>query len=90
MDIYIIVCGECSAMPIRYFLKGRQFDTDTVRLMGLAFESVRVALDVVDRDDPVNQHIAEKIITLAQRGERDPEQICLHVLADIRRPPPAG
>jgi hypothetical protein len=73
-------------VPIRYFLKGRQFDADTIRLMGLAFESARIALDVAD-DEPASDLIAEKIIALAQQGERDPKLICERVLDDLRRVP---
>jgi hypothetical protein len=38
----------------------------------------------------VNKLIADKVIAIAEQGERDIEQICLEVLADLRRQPPAG
>jgi hypothetical protein len=56
--------------------------------MGVAFESCRQALDVADGDDPINQPIADKVIALAQQGERSSERICETVLNDFRRLPP--
>jgi hypothetical protein len=74
-------------MPIRQYLNGQQFDPETVRVMGLAFEISRVALQLADRDDPANQIAANKVIEIAQAGERDPERICERVLAALRSSP---
>src|SRR5262245_59001181 len=52
-------------MPIRPFLNGEQFDDDTVRVMGLAFEAVCIALRIGNSDDDVRQAIATKVIDLA-------------------------
>jgi hypothetical protein len=44
--------------------------------MGIAFEMPRAALRLADRDDRVIALIAERIIALAEAGERDPERLC--------------
>jgi hypothetical protein len=63
-------------MPIRPYLDGHRFDAETIRVMGVAFEMARAALRLADRDDRVIALIAERIIALAEAGERDPERLC--------------
>jgi len=74
-------------MPIRPFLNGRQFDPETLRILGLAFEQVCTALQVETSDDDVKQAIANKVIEFA-KAEGRPDLLCEGVLEDIRRPPP--
>jgi hypothetical protein len=56
--------------------------------MGVAFEMVRVALRLNDRDDLAVEIIAKKIIELAKAGERNPDLLCERALKDLREPPP--
>jgi hypothetical protein len=67
-------------MPIRPFLNGEDFDKETVRILGIAFEQVG------DCADDVKQAIANKIIELAKTGERNPDLLCERALKDIRQP----
>ena len=61
-------------MPIRPFLSGQTFDPETVRLMGVAFEIARAA---VDRPaDLSDEMIATTIIELAKAGERNVDVLC--------------
>jgi hypothetical protein len=61
-------------MPIRPFLSGQSFDPESARLMGVAFETARAA---VDRPaDLTDEMIAQKIIELAKAGERNVEVLC--------------
>jgi len=55
-------------MPIRPFLNGGQFDQETLRVLGVAFEQVCIALQIGDCDDDVKQAIANKVIELAKTG----------------------
>jgi hypothetical protein len=63
-------------MPITEFLDGYQPDPETKRVMGIAFEMARAALRLADRNDPLNEIIARRIIALAKAGERDPDRLC--------------
>jgi hypothetical protein len=74
-------------MPIRQFLNGDKFDSETTRVLGVAFELVCIALGVGDCADDVKQAIANKIIFLAKAGERNPDVLCAQVLKDVRRQP---
>ena len=71
-------------MPIRTHLDGQKFDSETIRVMGLAFEMALVAL----RGDLANEVLARRIMDLAKAGERDPERLCEGVLHEFRAPPP--
>ena len=73
-------------MPIRPFLNGQQFDQETVRILGVAFERVCIALQVGDCGDDVKNAIANKIIELAKTGERNPNRLCERALKDIGQP----
>jgi hypothetical protein len=63
-------------MPIASYLRGTRFDNETRRVMGVAFEMVRVALGLVDQGYIANEIIAKHIIKLAETGERDPDILC--------------
>jgi hypothetical protein len=73
-------------MPITPFLDGdgSAFDPETKRIMGVAFEQVRVALGLVDRGDLANEVVAKRIIVLAKAGERNPDLLCEAVLKEFR------
>ena len=73
-------------MPIRPFLNGERFDQETLRVLGVAFAQVCIALRIGDCDDHVKQAIANRIIELAKIGERNPDRLCEHALKDIRQP----
>jgi hypothetical protein len=68
-------------MPIRAFLNGAEFDAETTRVMGVAFEMARSALRSDGHDDAV---VARKIIELAQAGERNPDLLCEKALERLR------
>ena len=71
-------------MPIRPFLNGEQFDDETVRVMGLAFEAVCISLHIGNSGDDVRQAIATKVIDLARNGERRADILCEAALKEIR------
>jgi len=56
--------------------------------MGVAFEMVRAALRLNDRNDLPVEIIAKRIIELAKEGERNPDLLCELALRDLRAPPP--
>jgi hypothetical protein len=73
-------------MPIKPFLNGLRFDQEALRILGIAFEQVCITLRIGASDDDVKQAIANKVIELANAGERNPDILCERVLDDIRRP----
>ena len=73
-------------MPITIYLDDYKPDSETKRVMGLAFEMTRAALRLEDRDDLAVTIIAKKIIELAKAGERNPDLLCEQALKDLRQP----
>jgi hypothetical protein len=71
-------------MPIAPFLNGEHFDSETKRVMGVAFEAAIAALRQPDRSDPVVGIVAQKIIDLAKAGEPNPDLLCDRALAELR------
>jgi hypothetical protein len=71
-------------MSISSYLDGEQFDRETQRIMGLAYELTRAALRISNQDDIAPEIIAKKVIELAKGGERDLERLCDYALANLR------
>jgi hypothetical protein len=73
-------------MPLKRLLsKNTAFDLDAIKAMTTAYDHLCVALHLVDRDDPLMESVAKKIIELAQRGERDAIALVQLVLKDLGR-----
>jgi hypothetical protein len=73
-----------SAPNANHLILSHRFDPETKRVMGVAFEMVRVALGLADRGDLANEMIAKRIIELAKAGERNPDLLCEGVLKEFR------
>ena len=63
-------------MPIRHYLEGERFDSETTCLLGIVFETAIQALHNRGVVDPPREAIARAIIGFAKAGERDPERLC--------------
>jgi hypothetical protein len=55
--------------------EGGSFSPQDVALLGNAYEAILVVLRLDDRDDPLTEIIAAKLIELFQAGERDPAKL---------------
>ena len=62
-------------MPIGRLLNGSAFSPDDITILRTAFEDALRELRLADRADPATEIIANKIIELAQQGERDPVRL---------------
>ena len=72
-------------MPITQFFAGSYFDPETTRVMGVAFEMAREALQLGNRGNLANERIAKRIIELAKAGELNPDLLCESVLREFRQ-----
>ena len=72
-------------MPITQFLDSPKFDLETTRVVGVAIEMARVALQLDDQSNLINERIAKRIIELAKAGELDPNLLCECVLREFRQ-----
>ena len=60
-------------MPIYPLLKSQgSFEPEEVAMLGNIFEDVLRTLGLVDRQDPVTEMVATKLVEVAKAGVRDP------------------
>jgi hypothetical protein len=72
-------------MPIRKYIPGSTFDPETIARMVTAFDGVRTILNLNDPDDPLNETVAKRIISLASQGVADPDEIRRRVIEDTQQ-----
>jgi hypothetical protein len=59
------------------------FDPEAVRILCAAFEQARQSLHEKGQPSLVQEVIARRIIAVAERGERDPDELCRQALASL-------
>jgi len=62
-------------MPIYRLLQNTSFGPEHISIIAAAFESVCRELHLAEREDPLRDLVAEKILECAQKGELDPAQL---------------
>jgi hypothetical protein len=64
-----------------------QLDPEHIEAMHDAFRRVCDILQLsCDREDPLTEIVVLKIMELAKSGQRDPEILCIDVLAELEAP----
>jgi hypothetical protein len=71
-------------MPITPYLAGQAFESELIRQMSLALESVCETLKLRLTDDENTRLVASKIIELAQRGVRDAPALSAMTLKEFK------
>jgi hypothetical protein len=72
-------------MTIHRLLQNTAFGPDEIAVMVAAFEDALRELGLSNRADPATEIVAEKIIELAQCGERDRARLCQQAVELVRR-----
>ena len=62
-------------MPINRLLAGSKLGPDEIEKLNLAFKQALRSLHVVDRNDPLAEFVARKIIDIGATGVRDAADI---------------
>jgi len=62
-------------VPINRLLKDRKISAEEVERLNRAFSFTLKSLHIVDRDDPVSDVIAAKVIEIGKSGVTDPAEI---------------
>jgi hypothetical protein len=73
-------------VAIYRLLQNSAFGPEDIRLLATAYESALRALKLNDRDDPITQLVAKRIIEAAQTGLRDPDSLCATAIKDLSIP----
>ena len=71
----IILFAWGCAVPVDRLVTTGTFGPEQVAALGGVFEAVLRALGLIDRQDPLTEMVARKVIELAQTGERDPVRL---------------
>jgi hypothetical protein len=59
-------------MPINRVLQGSSLGPDDIRVLNEAYEDALRALHLVDRNDPLTEIVAKKIVEVGRSGVPDP------------------
>jgi hypothetical protein len=71
-------------MPLTPYLKGTAFEPKAIEAMTAAFEAICKSFQLLNRDDPITQIAARKVIEIARTGEHDPQRIHDLVLLELK------
>jgi hypothetical protein len=73
-------------MPIHRLIQNLSFNQDDIERLAEAYEEALRALHISDREDPINQIIAQRIIEGARAGVRDLHDLCKMAVKDLMVP----
>lgn len=73
-------------MPVRQLLAKSPLGPEEIDVLVKAYEETLHAFGLVDRDDPITEIIAQKVIEIGQTGLRDPSQISTQAFKELGRP----
>ena len=62
-------------MAVYRLFENAAFGPEEIRSMSIAYESALRVLGLIDRNDPVTELVAKKIIEIAQTGERNSQRL---------------
>ena len=62
-------------MPIHRLLQNRPLGPEEINRLATAYEQALQGIGLVDREDPLAEMVAKKVIEFAQTGVRDPKDI---------------
>jgi hypothetical protein len=75
-------------VAIRRLLEEAVFAPEDIARMTVAYEAALQFLRLNDRNDPVTETVAKKIIEIARTGEHDPPRICARAIQELGIPLP--
>ena len=73
-------------MVIHRLLQEASFDPKEIGRMVAAYEAALRIVQLADRNAPITDLIAKKIIDVGRSGERDPDRICALALSELGLP----
>lgn len=77
-------------MAIYRLIRESVFEPEAIERMTTAYEQALKVLQLTDRNDPLTELVARKIIQFAEVGEIDPDRLCQRTLNAIGKNPPTG
>jgi hypothetical protein len=75
-----------SGMAIYRLLQNSPMGPDEIERLAAAYELALRSVAIKDRDDPITQLVAKKVIEVGQTGLRDPALISERVIKELELP----
>ena len=75
--------GWAWAMPINRLLNDSAVEPEQVELLNRAYSLALRSLHLVDRNDPITEIVARKIIEVGQAGIKDPAEVAARAVKEI-------
>jgi hypothetical protein len=72
-------------LPVRDLLESANYDPETVQVICAAYDRAKKELRDKGQPEIVREILAQRILDLAARGERDPAQLCVAALSSLPR-----
>ena len=73
-------------MAIYRLIRESVFEPEAIERMTAAYENALEVLQLTDRQDPLTELVARKIIEFAEVGETDPDRLCQRSLDALGKP----
>jgi hypothetical protein len=70
-------------MAIYRLLQNSPMGPEDIRRLVTAYEQTLLALNLTDRNDPITEIVAKKIIEIGQTGVKDPDKISQLAIKDL-------
>ena len=74
-------------MAIYRLIRESVFEPEAIERMTAAYEQALKVLQLTDRQDPITELVARKIIAFAETGETDPDRLCQCALDALGKGP---
>ncbi len=74
-------------MAIYRLIRESVFEPEAIERMTAAYEQALKVLQLTDRQDPITELVARKIIAFAETGETDPDRLCQRALDALGKGP---
>lgn len=71
-------------MAIYRLIRQSVFEPEAIDRMTAAYEHALKVLQLTNREDPITELVARKIIEFAEAGETDPERLCTRTLEALQ------
>jgi hypothetical protein len=78
----MMLCGD-SFMPIYRPLQNMPMGPEEISRLTTAYEQALRTIGILDRDDPLAELLAKKIIEVAQTGVREPADISAQAIEEM-------
>ena len=81
--VSLVTEGGEGEMTIRRLLQNSPVSPEEIVRLRIAYQKTLHGLHLVDRNDPVSEIVAKRVIQVAGTGVRDPAQICKIALKEL-------